>query len=237
MSMDSELLRLARSVTQKRPKTVIDHIIKYGFITTDDLKDTYGYIHPPRAIRDVREQGIPVETYRVAGKDGRSIAAYRFGDPEKVEGHKLGGRKTFSKAFKADLVDYYGERCMISSERYDERYLQIDHRIPYEVSGDLIGSEGDVSKFMLLSGTAQRKKSWSCEHCQNLTDFRDYSVCASCYWASPEKYTHVAMKQERQVTLTFSGDHLALFDKLRADADINLSPIQELIFKKLNSAD
>lgn len=233
MIIDPELLRIAKNVTQKRPKTVIDHIIKHGFITNDDLKDTYGYNHPPRAIRDVREQGIPVETYRVEGRDGRKIGAYRFGDPSQIESHKLGGRKTFSKQFKQALVSYYGEKCIISSERYEERYLQIDHRIPYQVSGDMVSAEGDVTKFMLLSGTAQRQKSWSCEHCENLLTIRDILICSSCYWASPEKYTHVAMKQERQVNLTFSGENVALFDKMEADAAISRDTIQDFIFKKL----
>lgn len=51
----------AKKVTAHRAKTVIDHIIKHGFITTEDLVDTYGYNHPPRAAGDVRGQGIPLE--------------------------------------------------------------------------------------------------------------------------------------------------------------------------------
>ena len=77
-------LALLKSVQAKRPRTVIDHIIKHGQITTEDLKDIYGYNHPPRAIRDVREHGIPVTTFRVTGSDGRKIAAYKFGDPSEV---------------------------------------------------------------------------------------------------------------------------------------------------------
>ena len=57
-----EFLDLIRSVTSKRPKTVIDHILKNEFITTEELKNLYGYNHPPRAVRDVREHGIPIET-------------------------------------------------------------------------------------------------------------------------------------------------------------------------------
>ena len=48
-------LKLAESITNKRAKIVIDHILKHGFITTEDLEKTYGYNHPPRAARDVRE--------------------------------------------------------------------------------------------------------------------------------------------------------------------------------------
>jgi hypothetical protein len=54
-----EFLELCASVTGKRPKTVIDHILKHGHITTEELKNKYGYDHPPRAARDVRELGIP----------------------------------------------------------------------------------------------------------------------------------------------------------------------------------
>jgi hypothetical protein len=95
-----ELLELCQSVTAKRPKTVIDHILQHGFITTEDLKETYGYNHPPRAVRDVKEQGIPIETFRVTGKDGRKMAAYRFG---KWLGHRvkrLEGRTALSKQLK-----------------------------------------------------------------------------------------------------------------------------------------
>lgn len=79
-----EFLELLQTVTAKRPRTVIGHIIEHGFITSQELKDVYGYNHPPRAVRDVREYGIPIETYRIIGSDGRSIAAYRFGDLSSV---------------------------------------------------------------------------------------------------------------------------------------------------------
>ncbi|HNU03736.1 MAG TPA: HNH endonuclease, partial [Anaerolineae bacterium] len=72
-----ELIARCRAVTAKRPRTVIDHILTHGHITTEELKELYGYNHPPRAARDVREQGIPLETFRVTGSDGRKIGAYR----------------------------------------------------------------------------------------------------------------------------------------------------------------
>lgn len=50
-----EFLDMLNSVEAKRPKTVIQHILRHGFITSEELKNTYGYNHPPRAVRDVRE--------------------------------------------------------------------------------------------------------------------------------------------------------------------------------------
>ena len=63
-----EFLEQIMSITNKRAKIVIEHIMKYGFITTEDLETTYGYNHPPRAARDVREAGIPLETFTVKSK-------------------------------------------------------------------------------------------------------------------------------------------------------------------------
>jgi len=228
--IDPILLELASKVTAKRPKTVIDHIIKYGFITTEQLKDVYGYNHPPRAIRDVREQGIPLETFRVEGSDGRRIGAYRFGDPSKIERHKLGGRKVFSKKFKENLIAKYGSRCATTNEVYEARYLQIDHRIPYEVIGDKVAAdEENLGSFMLLSGAAQRQKSWSCEHCENLLTLKNSDICRKCYWAFPESYTHVAMREERRVDLMWQGREVETYSQLSAKARKKQQSIQGYI--------
>ena len=94
-----EFLALLNSIKAKRPRTVISHILEHGHITSQDLKDLYGYNHPPRAARDVREQGIPLITYRIEGTEGRKIAAYKFGNPNDVVSavSKSAGRTVLSK--------------------------------------------------------------------------------------------------------------------------------------------
>jgi hypothetical protein len=84
MECSQEFLDFLKSITAKRPRTVIEHILEYGFITSEELKHIYGYDHPPRAVRDVREHGVPIVTYRVTGGNGRSVAAYKFGNPNDV---------------------------------------------------------------------------------------------------------------------------------------------------------
>ncbi len=227
MAIDPKLLAAARKVTAHRAKTVIDHIIEHGYISTEDLKDTYGYNHPPRAAGDVRDQGIPLETFKITGRDGRKIGAYRFGDPSMIEEGKLGGRKVLSKQLKKELVETYGARCALSSEEYDPSYLQVDHRVPYRVAGDTPNGEQNPNDFMLLSGSAQRQKSWACEHCQNFLVDRRVDICQTCYWAYPEGYTHVAMKQERRVELVFSGDEAKLYDRMEAEAKKANTSLQE----------
>ena len=102
MEYSQEFLDFLNSIMAKRARTVIQHIIKHGFITSEELKDTYGYDHPPRAVRDVREHGVPIITYRITGNNGRSIAAYKFGDPSDVSNNlsKTAGRTVLTKALK-----------------------------------------------------------------------------------------------------------------------------------------
>lgn len=229
--IDEKLLEAAKKVTAHRAKIVIDHIIKYGFISTEELKKIYGYNHPPRAAGDVRDQGIPLETFKIKGSDGRSIGAYRFGDPSKIENGKLGGRKILPKKLKKQLVEKFGTRCLISTEEYNESHLQIDHRIPYRISGDSENSERNADDFMLLSGAAQRQKSWACESCSNFLVNKELATCQACYWAFPDNFTHVAMRQERRVDVTFTGEEVQSYQNLEERAKKNGSTIQSEIKK------
>lgn len=201
-----------KAITKKRPRTVIDHILKHGFVTTEELKQM-GYEHAPRAARDVREQGVPLETFRVKDSNGRSIAAYRFGDPSKTEDKlsKAAGRTMLSKALKKALIEKYGSKCFIYLQPMEERLLQVDHRVPFEIAGEQ--NEHDVNCFMLLSPSANRAKSWTCEHCSNWEQ-KNPDYCIKCFWAHPEDYTHVAGKEQRQIILTFTGDEIEDYIKL-----------------------
>jgi hypothetical protein len=224
-----EFLELCRSVTAKRPKTVIDHILVHGHITTEELKGTYGYDHPPRAARDVREHGIPLETFRVEASNGRRIGAYRFGDPRKVRLKRFDGRTALSKEVKEQLIAKYGCRCFIYLEEMDEKVLQIDHRVPYEVDGDGKGGTLDPDEFMLLCGSANRAKSWSCEQCENWTAIKDRKICLSCYWAYPENYSHIAMRQIRRLDLIWEGEDVSSYDRLKEDAALCGATLPEFV--------
>lgn len=207
------------AVRGKRSRVVVDHILKHGRITSEELQRDYGYEHPPRAVRDVREQGIPIDRFTVRNADGKSIAAYRFGDPRKVRSGLLHGRSTLPKKLKQDLIQNNGCRCAICLCEHEARYLQIDHRVPYEVAGDQTAGEPDQAEFMLLCGSCNRAKSWSCENCPNWREEQAPEVCAACYWASPESYKHLALRQLRRLDVVWTEAEVQTFDHLRAKAD------------------
>lgn len=210
-----EFVERLKRVTAKRPRTVIDHILEHGFITTDELKVKYGYNHPPRAAMDVKDQGIPLVRFKVTNEQGRSIAAYKFGDVDSIR-KGFEGRQAFSKALKEEVVQANGGRCNICLSEHE---LQIDHRVPYVVAGDIGFADKDVADYMLLCRMCNRAKSWCCEHCPNWLELKRPAICVTCYWASPDKYTHVAGRNERRLDVVWSEAETEAYDRLKKRAD------------------
>lgn len=221
--VDPRLAAKIESVTAHRARIVLDHILEHGYVTTEQLREQYGYHHPPRARMDVLECGIPIETFRVKDSKGRSIAAYRLGDPSQLEESKS-GRSVFSKAFKKRLYEQQAGCCAILGEPLEERYLSVDHRVPYQVCGDAGPAEESPEAYMLIAVWLQRAKSWSCEHCENGRKLRDPDTCKTCFWASPESYEHIAMEQRRRVDVTWIGAEVQDYEKVaRAAAKVGCS--------------
>jgi hypothetical protein len=223
-----EFLDYVNSITNKRAKVVIDHILEHGFITTEDLETTYGYSHPPRAARDVREAGIPLETFKVKSNNNKSIAAYRFGDINQLQKNRVDGRILFPKEFKKQLYEIGNRRCFICNGEFAERYLQVDHRVPYQVGGD-IDSDRKIGHFMLLCGSCNRAKSWSCEHCDNWQATQKPEICMDCYWGNPEHYIHIATNEIRRLDIHWTGDEVKYYDAIRITAEQNKIELPEFV--------
>ncbi|MDR1895911.1 MAG: HNH endonuclease [Prevotellaceae bacterium] len=216
----AEFLAHVQSITNKRAKIVINHIMEHGFVTTEDLKNIYGYSHPPRAARDVREAGIPLETFKVKSKEGKSIAAYMFGNITRLQPGRVEGRVVFPKEFKKKLYELENHRCHICNGEFEEHYLQVDHRVPYEIGGDTSDTR-NMEDFMLLCGSCNRAKSWSCEHCNNWTQGKQSDLCRNCYWGNPTDYSHIALKSVRRIDLLWTDGEVKYYDAIKIIADRN----------------
>jgi len=117
----------------------------------------------------------------------------------------------FSKQFKKDVIRSAGLRCSICLQQYEERYLQIDHKIPYEISGEPATLK--TNEFMPLCASCNRAKSWSCEHCPNWKDKKP-DICKTCYWASPESHQHIATENIRRLAIVWKGHSISDYDNL-----------------------
>jgi hypothetical protein len=233
LKISKEILEKAKMITGKRARVVVDHILKLGSITTEDL-EKYGYKHPPRAIRDVREQGLPLEMFWTKNSAGRKIAGYRFGDLEAIRHDRLGGRRVHSKEFHEQVCTLHTFKCGICQTSYESRYLQLDHRVPFEVGGESEISE--IKEYMPLCGSCNRAKSWSCEHCENLLVKKDPTICSTCYWASPEDYDHVAMRQMRRLEIVWEGKEVGDFEAVADAAEETEEPMPVFVKRVLRGA-
>ena len=223
-----EFLNYVQSITNRRIKVVIDHILQYEFVTTEDLENIYGYNHPPRAARDVREAGIPLDTFKVKSKDGKLIAAYKFGDPRQLQVSRISGRTTFPKNFRRNMFESSNGKCAICNGIFTEKYLQIDHRVPYEVGGDIVKSR-NINDFMLLCGSCNRIKSWSCEHCDNWKKDKNEDLCLECYWGNPTDYRHIALKDIRRLDMQWEGEDVTHYNRLKMIADSQNIELPEFV--------
>lgn len=68
---------------------------------------------------------------------------------------------------------------------------------------------------MLLCGSANRAKSWSCEHCANWLDQKKTNICRTCYWAYPGDYTHIAMRNIRRIDILWQDAAVEVYDRLK----------------------
>ena len=222
MNLPEDFREVLESVTNKRARFLIDTILQKGFCSTEDLKNV-GYEHAPRAARDVREMGIPLDTFKIKDSMGKSIAAYKFGNWEEMKKTnqlaKTFGRTQLTEKIKNALIDKYGAKCNLYGEEYPARLLQPDHRVPYEIGGDPENMM-DLECFMLLSPSANRDKSWACEHCINWSE-KNIEMCKLCYFAYPENYEHIAGKKEKRLNIIFSDDDIELYKNVVRQAELH----------------
>ncbi|WP_318433396.1 hypothetical protein [Photobacterium leiognathi] len=214
-------------VCTSRARFVINYILEHGAIDSEIIR-IEGYVHGARAVGDVRDNGIPLNTQNVKSSDGKTIARYTFGLAQDIKRHKFGGRVNFPKSLKGQLLNRDGAYCAVSKMALPEDELTIDHRVPYYISGDINGVRNPAD-FMLLSKSMQRSKSWDCEHCPNITSLFDMDTCSTCYWAHPDNYTHVAMKRMRRINITWVEDEVDQFERLEADSRSQNLSIQDYL--------
>lgn len=92
---------------------------------------------------------------------------------------------------------------------------------------------------MLLCGSCNRAKSWSCEHCQNWIKDKDSQLCLKCYWGSPGNYSHIAKQEMRRLDLLWRNVEVKSYDAIKILAKENNLElpdfVKELISRKVDS--
>jgi len=230
-AVDPEVLKLAEEYLARkssgRGALALRVMLRDGGVTTEDLKNL-GYDHPPRAIADLKDNGIPIVRETVRSSASKRMARYSLGTAEQIRVGQV-GRTAISKKFRDALLQKYGSKDCLTLAVHEPRSLQIDHRIPYRVAGDAGLATNDVDAYMLLDGKSQRAKSFSCENCENFISIMNPEICRSCYWAFPENYNHVAMQETRRADLVWQGAEILEYDQIKSMASKQGRPVNEFL--------
>jgi hypothetical protein len=178
----------------KRARYVRDLILRYGFTTTEQVKERYD----PMAIRDLEERGITLTRRTVRGDNKRVTTRYTF-DPSSFKQWRE-SRLSLPSKFREQLLHSHDYKCSICRAIYDKKVLEADHCVPYQIVGnDLVRAEG-LQALQPACPSCNTDKHKVCALCANMSE-KDVNVCRSCYWASPSSYTHIATKSERRLVL------------------------------------
>lgn len=95
----------------------------------------------------------------------------------------------------------------------------------------------ETDHFMLLCGSCNRAKSWSCEQCENWTQIHDTAICLDCYWANPTRYTHIMQQPIRRLDVVWQGDEVRAYDAMMAAAalkNLDLPDFVKALLKRIN---
>ncbi len=228
MKVDKDKYASLLKALGKRPRTVLEKILENGSVSTYELGQL-GYDQPPRAAQDLKEAGVKLRTsFGKHPTTGARMAIYSLAQKEPDSLPNFVGRTAFPIRFRTELFRIFNNRCNICNSRYNQLLLQIDHRIPYIISGE--SDQLIIDDFQPLCGSHQRLKSWTCEHCSNREN-GDRAVCATCYWAIPDgEYQHIATVPERRLDITWKGlSELEEFATLTESARKSSSDIQTLV--------
>lgn len=172
----------------------------------------------------------------IAGKRSRVVVDHilKHGSITTDRHDRLRGRRILSKEFHEQVCTIHGFKCGICQTSYESRYLQLDHRVPFEVSGEPATPE--LKEYMPLCGSCNRAKSWSCEHCDNWLEKKEPAICATCYWASPEDYDHVAMRPMRWLDVVWEGQEIADFQAVANAVEEKGEPMPQFVKRVLRQA-
>ena len=218
-----------------RARAAADLLIEKGTITKFDFEEKG--INPavgPRAVMDLKDHGIPIEKPgRVnVPQAKRAVAQYKLGKVANLRPKEKYGRLVPPTNLKRRLIEVSGSYCVYCGQRFPEKSLQIDHKLPVKYFGELPSEEiANLDNYQLVCGHCNRIKAEAINRECTKTCFKthDMNIIKSCYWYDPTNYTHVCGKRERRLSLMFVGEETKLYDKLVKVARKENKTAQEVI--------
>lgn len=200
---------------RNRQRKALHLMLEHGWVTLQQVRDPWGdysaYATPERAIKDLGDLGITLESEAVPGEG--VVQRYRFvSRPDQLRR----ARRNLT-GVRSALIERDGPACHRCQRELDPDKLQVDHRIPVLVAGER--DELELDAFVLLCATCNRRKGFTCQKCPNGKETQDPETCATCYWAFGERHDHDATEDVRRLAGQLRGEAAGAFDVIQGAAN------------------
>ena len=63
----------------------------------------------------------------------------------------------------------------------------------------------------------------------NWLEYRKSEVCKVCYWAAPEAYKHVALREIRRLDVVWTGEEIKVYEALKQRATMLQTDIPDYV--------
>lgn len=175
-----------------RAKAAADLLIEKGVITKYDFETTRVPIsQAPRAIRDLKDHGIPVKTLeRVNVPQAKSkVNQYTLGSADDIDASKKYGRLYDPSGMKEKLAKLHGSTCVFCGKHLAPKDRELDHKLPVNIFGDLSSVERlNPNNYQLVCRKCNRLKREAVSH-GAFDDRQDgMDVVKHNYWYDPVQY-------------------------------------------------
>lgn len=175
-----------------RAKVAADLLIKKGTITKYDFENTNVPVsQAPRAIRDLKDHGIPIKTLeRISVPQAKTkVSQYAFGSVDDIVSTSKYGRMYNPSGMKEKLVRLHGRVCVFCGKKLSGQDMELDHKLPVNIFGDLSSVERlNPDNYQLVCRKCNRLKREATSHGAFDDRKQGMDIVKQNYWYDPVRY-------------------------------------------------
>lgn len=175
-----------------RAKAAADLLMEKGVITKYDFEETHVPVsQAPRAIRDLKDHGIPIETLRKISvpQAKTKVNRYTLGSIDNINTSMRYGRMYDPTGMKEKLAKLHGDVCVFCGKKLTAKDRELDHKLPVNIFGDLSPVERlNPDNYQLVCRGCNRLKREATSHGAFDDQREGMDIVKQNYWYDPVQY-------------------------------------------------
>lgn len=176
----------------KRALALVEFMKNGKWVNTEDITGKLGYLHPNRALTDVRHAGYVLE-FKSEYENGRRVGYWRLTSAKQV--NPMRWRNTLTRSEQIQVFERDNYTCSLCRKQFlngESAHLRADHKGPVSKMGDVAEDDPNwMDKFQTLCHWCNYEKREICKKCTRTT-------CIGCELYDPKELFGVMLKLDRE---------------------------------------